>query len=127
VRRAGWKRPALALCGLLLVAGCGSAGEHAGAASHKVNRYFDGGQTVLITASGFRPRTLICAAGRRVVWKNATPHRQRVIFDHQPVRSQPIPPGGTFSFTPIGAVSLLYHSSGNPRMDGQLQAQPGSP
>lgn len=127
MRRPGWKHRTLALCGLLLVAGCGSAGAHAAAASHRVNRYFDAGQTVLITDSGLRPRTLICAAGRPVVWKNTTRHSERVIFDHQPVRSRPIPPGGTFSFTPVGAVSVLYHSSSNPRMEAQLQAQQGSP
>lgn len=82
---------------------------------------FDFGYVVQITARGFHPQWLVSGCCRAVTWKNLTGAPVSVVFDHQLVDSGPIPPGGSFTFTPHNVQSIAYHAGGNPSMIGVLQ------
>lgn len=82
---------------------------------------FDYGFVVQITDKGFHPQWLVSACCKAVTWKNLTGGPASVVFDHQLVNSGPIPPGGTFVFTPHNVQSIAYHSAGDPSMIGVLQ------
>jgi hypothetical protein len=82
---------------------------------------FDYGFVVQITDRGFHPQWLVSACCKAVTWKNLTGSPASVVFDHQLVNSGPIPPGGTFVFTPHNVQSIAYHSAGDPAMIGVLQ------
>jgi hypothetical protein len=83
------------------------------------------GTSILITASGFRPRILLAPMGAPVVWKNVSSRTQSVHLDNfgSPVDSGPIKPGGTWSFNPNAQLSIVYHSTYDRRFRGQLQVQ----
>jgi len=112
-----------------VAAGCGggSAGSTAGlvpAASSRpatIDPNFDTGQTVLITARSLHPLWLVALLGKPIVFRNTTQTTTRVIFDHQPVRSGPIPPGGVFRYTPRLPASLTYHVGS---VQGKVQVSP---
>lgn len=98
-----------------LAAGCaGSAsGSTVGSgapssAPAAIDPNFDNGQTVLITAGSVRPLWLVSLVGKTIVFRNTTGSVKRVVFDHEPVRSGPIPPGGAFRYTPQLPLSLTY-------------------
>ena len=57
-----------------------------------------------------------------VVWTNDTDTPQSIVFDHLPVRSGVIPPGGTYTYTPDTVASITYHSGRRPTLEGKLQA-----
>ena len=82
---------------------------------------FDLGFTVHVTDRGFQPQWLVAPCCKAITWKNLTGHAVQVVFDHQPVDSGPIPPGGTFAFTPPNVESIAYHEGGNPDVAGVLQ------
>jgi hypothetical protein len=72
---------------------------------------FAAGQNILITSTGFHPQTLEANVTSPVVWTNRTDHPQRIIFEHFPIDSGTIPPGGTFTWTTADAVALGYRST----------------
>jgi hypothetical protein len=82
---------------------------------------FDYGFVVQITPSGFHPQWLVSGCCKPVTWRNLTGSPASVVFDHQLVDSGPIPPGGTFVFTPHNVQSIAYHSATSPSMIGVLQ------
>jgi hypothetical protein len=94
------------------------------------NPYYDGGNTVTITASGFQPRELVASVNVPLVFVNHTKTVQRVQFEHsrdvdgQLLRSGPIPPGGSWSYTWRTWESATYHSIDRPAQRGQIQIQP---
>ena len=99
-----------------LAAGCGgsASGSTVGSAPQSsapttIDPNFDNGQTVLITANSVRPLWLVSLVGKPIVFRNTTNSVKRVVFDHEPVRSGPIPPGGVFRYTPTLPLSLTYH------------------
>jgi hypothetical protein len=82
---------------------------------------FDYGFVVQITPGGFHPQWLVSACCLPVTWKNLTDSTASVVFDHQLVNSGPIPPGGTFVFTPHNVQSIAYHSANDTSTIGVLQ------
>jgi hypothetical protein len=124
---------AIAIGLLLLTSACGGGGSAAtsspapkpgtpAASSGPVDPNFDFGQRVTITASGFQPLWLVSIVNEPVVWTNTTDTPQSVVFDHLPVRSGTIPPGGTYTWTPDSVASVTYHSGLHPKMQAKLQA-----
>jgi len=125
------RRCALLLAVVALLAGAACTGSSPAATntptpSRSPDPNFDSGQKVFITNTGFRPRWLVSIWKLPVVWVNQTDSVQTVIFDHQLVRSGPIPPGGTFSWTSDHVVSVTYHA-GTMKARGAIQvSQPAT-
>jgi len=93
--------------------------------SRPVDPNFDRGQSVEITPSTVIPKQLIAAAGFPVVWINHSGTTQDIHFDNvEDVDSGPIPPGGTWSYTTIRTISIVYHSTVDPAIKGAVQMQP---
>ena len=69
------------------------------------------GQDVIISVDGFLPLKLYSTPSESIVWTNLTDQPQQVIFDHFPVTSPVIPPGGTFSWKSAASESISYHSA----------------
>ena len=82
---------------------------------------FDYGFKVQITPGGFRPSWLVAGCCEPITWRNLTTETVSVVFDHLQVNSGPIPPGGTYVFTPKNAQSITYHSGVNPAMHAVVQ------
>jgi hypothetical protein len=125
------RRPPVAILVLLVTAACarpstspsprGAAVRTATPTTRSPDPNFDSGQTVYITATGFAPKWLVSIQKLPVVWVNRTNHVQSVIFDHQAVRSGPIPPGASFSWTSPNMVSITYHNGELPSQTGAVQ------
>ncbi len=96
------------------------------ASSGRLDANFDFGQTVTITRSGFQPAWLVSLIGQPVTWTNDSGAAQSVVFDHLPVQSKVIPPGGTYVYVPQSMASITYHSGVHPGLRGKLQATPGA-
>ncbi len=96
------------------------------AATSTIDPNFAIGQTVQVTATGLRPKWLVSLLKSPVTWQNLTQHGIRVIFDHEPVTSPLIPPGGTFHYTPPTPISITYHVTTQPTLHGAIQVTPGS-
>jgi len=69
------------------------------------------GQEIIISVGGFLPQRLYSTPSDPIVWTNLTNQPEQVIFDHFPVTSPMIPPGGTFSWKSAASESVSYHSS----------------
>jgi hypothetical protein len=82
---------------------------------------FDSGQTIYITDAGFAPHWLVSIEKLPVVWVNDTDKVQSVVFDHQKVRSGPIQPGESFTWTSTHMVSVTYHNGEQPSQTGAVQ------
>ena len=126
---------AVLTAGALLAGACGGGGapgaSQSTSATPTVSRSpdpnFDSGQKIFITAHGFRPKWLVSIWKLPVVWVNQTNETQTVIFDHQLVRSGPIPPGGTFQWTSNNVQSVTYHSGTIAGAHGAIQvSQPAA-
>lgn len=85
---------------------------------------FDYGFTVLITDSGFEPHWLVSECCQTITWKNMTASPVVVSFDHQQVRSKPIPTGGTFAWLPKNIQSVTYHDMAHADRIGIIQVNP---
>jgi hypothetical protein len=85
-----------------------------------VDPHFDFGQTIFITSTGFRPAWLVSAVHVPITFRNMTDRPQRIVFDHQPVRSGRIPPGGSWEYTPPLPISMTYHAVRG-ATDGRIQ------
>jgi hypothetical protein len=98
--------------------------------ARKVNPYYDSGNTVTITATGFVPADLTSTANVPLRFVNHTKVAQRVQFEHsrgtdgQLIHSGSIPPGGAWSYTPSTWESATYHSVDQPTVRGHIQIQP---
>jgi hypothetical protein len=96
----------------------------------KLNPSYDSGDTVYITATGFQPKVLIAAVKVPLHFVNRTAVVQSVQFEHsrgadgQLLRTGPIAPGATWSYTPQTWESATYHSVDQPARRGQIQIQP---
>ncbi len=88
--------------------------------------YFDLGFTVHIRTAGFLPHQLVSPCCQPITWRNETGAPVIVAFDHLVVTSTPIPPGGTFVFTPKNVESITYHAAENPTMRGAVQVNPST-
>jgi hypothetical protein len=132
------RRPLLAATAVtacLVLASCGGGGTSAPAsggsapastAASTIDPNFDFGQTVLITAEGFRPRWLVSLVGKTITWQNNSNVVQSVVFDHESVRSGPIAPGASYTYHPRSALSITYHSGRNPHVQGSVQVTPAA-
>ena len=69
------------------------------------------GTNVIITPTGFAPRVLSSTQGKAITWTNLTNQVQYVTFEYSTVRSGPIAPGKTFSWTPHTLISIRYDSA----------------
>jgi hypothetical protein len=77
----------------------------------EVNPHFDGGQDVFITNAGIRPHVLSAVVGYELIFHNLTDSTVTVRARNTPVfASDPIPPGGTFVYMPVGPISVVYAS-----------------
>ena len=87
--------------------------------------HFTIGTKVAIGQSGFDPQLLVTGMGLRVTWTNTSPTTQSVHFDNweTPVDSGPIAPGASWSFDAVHTGSILYHSTFDRCLKGQVQIQ----
>jgi hypothetical protein len=76
-----------------------------------IHSVFNTGQQIAITPSGFEPKELGSTAGQGVVWSNVSGVTQQVIIPSIGVRSQPIPPGAQFVWTPKTGGVIGYTSA----------------
>lgn len=76
-----------------------------------INNDVADGQDIIISVGGFLPLKLYSTPSESIVWTNLTDQPQQVIFDHFPVTSPVIPPGGTFSWKSAASESISYHSA----------------
>ena len=97
---------------------CASAGP-LGAGHFKI------GKQISIGAKGFDPQVLVTGMGLDVTWTNGSPTTQSVHFDNwgSPVDSGPIAPGKSWTFKAVHTGSVLYHSTFDPCLKGQVQIQ----
>jgi hypothetical protein len=135
-------RCAVVAASAALISGCGSSGSassstirttpppastnlRSGYAKDRGNAQFAMGATVFISNSGFRPKILLAPMGIPVVWRNVSTKTQSVHLDNfgTKVDSGPIRPGATWSFNAKAQISIVYHSTYDPRFRGQLQVQ----
>ena len=68
------------------------------------------GQQVVLTSSGFLPRTLYAQLHQPIVWTNLTPKTVTLTLGHVGVPPQTLPPGGTFQWVPT-VLDFGYRSS----------------
>jgi hypothetical protein len=129
------RRVATAVVFVAMLAACSSASPQAARPSapsttRAVNAAYDSGDTVTITAKGFVPRELIALVNVPIHFVNHTSSTQRVQFEHSRDasgalrRSDAIPPGGEWSYTPTSWESATYHAVDRPTVRGQIQLQP---
>ncbi|MDQ1534363.1 MAG: hypothetical protein QOF28_2124 [Actinomycetota bacterium] len=138
------RRRCLSLLGVLVLVGTSSAcrsaadakasptstSERAPTTVKQLNPDYDSGDTVFITTTGFQPKVLIAAVKVPLHFVNHTKAVQRVQFEHSRsadgrlIATGPIPPGGTWSYTPQTWESATYHSVDRPATGGQIQIQP---
>jgi plastocyanin len=88
-----------------------------------IDPFFDFGDTILMTDTGFQPKNLLTNPGLTVTWKNQTDHAWTVDFDHQDVHSKTIPAGGTFTWTSPTPISVTYHDGEHPAFHGSITVQ----
>jgi len=81
------------------------------------------GDTVVITDDGFAPEWLLAYPGKPITFRNESATTWSVVFDHQDVRSGPIAPGATFTWTSETPISITYHAGNAPKVRGKIQVQ----
>ena len=84
---------------------------------------FDSGFTVQVTSDGFHPKWLVATCCQTVTWKNVSKETVTVVFDHVAGSSGPIPPGGSWEFTPANVESISYHLGSSIAITGVVQVQ----
>jgi hypothetical protein len=93
--------------------------------SRPVNPDFDFGQDVQITTTAFVPKELVSAVNFPITWTNDSGHEQVIHFDNNGgIESGPIAPGATWSYTPTGTISIVYHSTVDASLRGRINVQP---
>jgi hypothetical protein len=87
--------------------------------------HFGLGTKVKITPQGFDPQILVTGMNLNVKWTNASSKPQSVHFDNwgAPVDSGPIAPGASWTFKAAHTGSVLYHSTLDGSLCGQLEIQ----
>jgi hypothetical protein len=89
------------------------------------NPNFAFGQEVFITEEGVVPQELLARVNEAITFRNETSRTQSVHFDnYRGIDSGPIPPGRTWVYTPTATVSIVYHSTYQPDLQGQVQVHP---
>lgn len=97
--------------------------------SAEVDPHFFVGQEIFITEDGFKPEQLISISGEKVTWINETdePHRVRFVnLEFAPggqMESPVIRPGGSTTYTPQGAWSIVYQLGDDEKVKGAIQAE----
>jgi hypothetical protein len=81
---------------------------------------FDYGQVICITGKGTKPNWLVSLQNKPITWQNETSKPVTVTFVGFKVASGPIPPHGTWSYTPKLPLSFAYHISSGTRL-GRIQ------
>jgi len=81
------------------------------AAACTMDPNFDYGQTVCITSAGMKPTWLVSVQNMPVTWRNETSAPLSITFVAGHVHSDPIPAGGTWTYTPKYPLSLAYRVS----------------
>ena len=84
---------------------------------------YDYGYVVQVTPQGFHPAELLSGCCLPVTWRNLTSETVSIVFDHQYVSSPPIPPGGTWAWTPPHIESITYHAGSGLNAGGVVQVQ----
>lgn len=87
--------------------------------TYPIKAHADTGQNIIIEPTSFRPATLY-AKEKTVVFTNLTNHAVSIQFPDfpsptEPLESGPIPPGGTFTWTPKTVVAITYTGSNGAR------------
>jgi hypothetical protein len=90
------------------------------AAACTMDPNFDYGQTICVTATGVKPRWLVSRQNTPITWRNETSTPLSITFVAGHLHSGPIPPHGTWSYTPKYPLSLAYHVSTGPGL-GRIQ------
>jgi hypothetical protein len=88
---------------------------------------FGQGQAIFITDKGFVPAWLVARVNRSITWVNQTDHAVGIRFDNLgPEAPAPqIVAGGAWGWRPTASVSVLYHDSADPKVQGKIQVEPG--
>ena len=84
---------------------------------------YDYGYVIQITPSGIHPHVLLSGCCLPVKWENLTSTTVSVVFTYVGGDSGPIPPGGTWTFTPPATESIAYHLGEGLSMQGVLLVQ----
>jgi plastocyanin len=79
--------------------------------------------TVLITATGFNPDTLVIDEGDTVTWKNADTSDHQIVSDDPLIKSPVLKPGESFSYRFPAADIVFYHDGKKPSESGLVQVQ----
>ena len=111
----------LPLLVLLLAAGCGSD-DDAGGGGGAVRT----GTIEMVGGNEFSPRVAEVTAGQRVTWVNVdgVPHNAVAKEGGEP-KSELLPKGGRYSFTPSRPGRIEYVCTIHPGMDGTLNVTAG--
>ena len=72
---------------------------------------FDYGQTICLTSKGIEPVWLVSLQNKPITWRNETSKPLSIAFVAGKVTSGPIPPHGTWTYTPKLPLSLAYRVS----------------
>lgn len=94
--------------------------------TRKINCANDAGQEVIIAQGGYLcPQWLDAEVELPITWTNLSGAPQEIVFDDAPIHTDPIPPGGTFTWhSPPYAVGIQYHTAaGGQGHEGHLQLQ----
>lgn len=83
---------------------------------------YDRGYTVLLDTT-VRPHWLASLCCHPITFKNVTAAPLTVIFDHQPISSGSIPPGGSWTWTPLNPESVTFHVGGDSARQGKIQIE----
>lgn len=100
-----------------------TSGQAAPSATASIDPATGVGDTVVITDAGFAPEWLLAAPGQPITFRNDSAATWSVVFDHQDVRSGPIAPGATFTWTSETPISITYHAGNAPTVRGKIQVQ----
>jgi plastocyanin len=79
--------------------------------------------TVLITATGFNPDTVVIDEGDTVTWKNADTADHQIVSDEPTIRSPVLNTGESYSHRFPTADTIFYHDGKKPSESGLVQVQ----
>lgn len=81
--------------------------EHGGPIPNSVAE----GQQIILTKKGFLPFRLFAELNQVITWTNLTAKTVVIRFEYSTVKSAPIPPGGTFTYSSSSSYTFNYVSS----------------
>jgi plastocyanin len=121
---------ALLAVAALAAAGCGSDDDEDTGANSPVRTAKPAGasgqQVNMVSGNEFQPRQVAVAVGETVTWTNvdSVPHNA-VAKEGEGPKSELLPKGGKYSFTPDSPGEIRYVCTIHPGMEGTLSVRGG--